>query len=390
MVVRKFRRRRKKVISIPFLFLTIILSIFTLFIFRHIKILPLPDFKKRNEIRLIIYNACSKYCNYIKLEGLGKELAKRFTEGNFMILEIKNHPQFKIKINSEIRYSSNNLDKAKELHKLIPFAEMLETKTYTDTIQILLGMDSIKELFNKGIENENEIVIIIKEEFFNQLEPIILNTFKEFKKVIFKGDGNSYEMQAHIELYYPSNLKDRVESVRLKLSNQEYIEKVNDNLNNIIVVIPMWEGEKKAEDYWIIVKKSDFKLYLYKGTKLVKAYPIALGKNPGDKQRVGDYRTPEGNFYIKEIINSSSWEHDFPDDGKGPIKGAYGPWFLGLYTGPETTKSGKGWEGIGIHGTHDPSSIGTLASEGCIRMYNQDIIELKNLVKIGTPVIIEP
>ncbi|MDD6850571.1 MAG: L,D-transpeptidase [Veillonellaceae bacterium] len=39
-----------------------------------------------------------------------------------------------------------------------------------------------------------------------------------------------------------------------------------------------------------------------------------------------------------------------------------------------------GWDGIGIHGTHDPNSIGTNASEGCIRMYNQDVAELKEII----------
>lgn len=44
------------------------------------------------------------------------------------------------------------------------------------------------------------------------------------------------------------------------------------------------------------------------------------------------------------------------------------------------------WGGYGIHGTDNPASIGTAASHGCIRMYNEDVIELYNLVPIGTPV----
>ena len=37
-----------------------------------------------------------------------------------------------------------------------------------------------------------------------------------------------------------------------------------------------------------------------------------------------------------------------------------------------------GWKGIGIHGTHAPDSLGTMASEGCIRMNNDEIRDLKN------------
>ncbi len=148
-------------------------------------------------------------------------------------------------------------------------------------------------------------------------------------------------------------------------------------------------SKENSNAYNISIKKQEFRLYLFQGTNLIKTYPIATGRNPGDKVRGGDFRTPEGNFYIKRIENASSWDHDF-HDGKGSIKGAYGPWFLRLYTGSDRTKTGKGWKGIGIHGTHDPSSIGTMASEGCIRMHNEDVAELKGLVKIGTPVTIDP
>lgn len=145
----------------------------------------------------------------------------------------------------------------------------------------------------------------------------------------------------------------------------------------------------KDSEYKIVIVKKEFKLYLYQGTNLVTNYSVAIGKNPGDKKKFGDYRTPEGNFYITEIQDSHTWEHDF-HDGKGPIKGAYGPWFFRLYTGKDRTNSHKKWTGIAIHGTHNPASICTMASEGCIRLHNQDDIALKALVSVGTPVIIEP
>jgi lipoprotein-anchoring transpeptidase ErfK/SrfK len=40
----------------------------------------------------------------------------------------------------------------------------------------------------------------------------------------------------------------------------------------------------------------------------------------------------------------------------------------------------------GIHGTNMPNSIGTYASHGCVRMFNEDVINLYNQVSIGTPV----
>ncbi|MBB4226297.1 L,D-transpeptidase [Rhizobium mongolense] len=42
-----------------------------------------------------------------------------------------------------------------------------------------------------------------------------------------------------------------------------------------------------------------------------------------------------------------------------------------------------------IHGTNDPSSIGTNASSGCFRMYRQDVEELYEMVQPGTQVIVQ-
>ncbi len=44
---------------------------------------------------------------------------------------------------------------------------------------------------------------------------------------------------------------------------------------------------------------------------------------------------------------------------------------------------------IYIHGTSEEDKIGTPASIGCIRMYNQDVIDLYRMVEIGTEVLIE-
>ena len=44
---------------------------------------------------------------------------------------------------------------------------------------------------------------------------------------------------------------------------------------------------------------------------------------------------------------------------------------------------------IYIHGTHEEGLIGTPASKGCVRMMNSDIIEIYEMVAIGTRVLIE-
>ena len=47
---------------------------------------------------------------------------------------------------------------------------------------------------------------------------------------------------------------------------------------------------------------------------------------------------------------------------------------------------------VAIHGTtqHMRRSIGTAASYGCIRMYNEDVVDLYQRVNVGTPVLAVP
>ena len=164
------------------------------------------------------------------------------------------------------------------------------------------------------------------------------------------------------------------------------------NESKIAEILPVPESNMKGDiferpdkllpasnKFRIEISKSKYQLKLYDDKKLIKTYRIAVGKNPGDKMRVGDHRTPVGRFKIVSIEPSSTWKHDFRD-GKGEIAGAYGPWFLRL--------DAKGWRGIGIHGTHDPDSRGTMATEGCIRLSNEDISELRKYAYRNMPVTI--
>lgn len=131
----------------------------------------------------------------------------------------------------------------------------------------------------------------------------------------------------------------------------------------------------------IVISKQEMTLSLYdQDDLLICRFPIACGRNLGNKSRVGDMKTPEGDFTVQQIQPASTWTHDF-GDGKGEIKGCYGNWFIRLKTPPHT--------GIGIHGTHDPASIGTRATEGCIRLHNADLDSLKPMVRTGMAVRIE-
>lgn len=129
----------------------------------------------------------------------------------------------------------------------------------------------------------------------------------------------------------------------------------------------------------IVIEKSKFLLSFYEGRTAVFSFPIAVGLYSGNKKKGGDMRTPTGHFVVESIHDSRHWVHDFKD-GKGPIKGAYGPWFIRLKTG---------WSGIGIHGTHAPDSIGKKTTEGCVRLLNEHIELLVKRIQSGVLVTIK-
>jgi lipoprotein-anchoring transpeptidase ErfK/SrfK len=133
---------------------------------------------------------------------------------------------------------------------------------------------------------------------------------------------------------------------------------------------------------FIVADKPSLQLTLVDGEgNIIKQYGMSCSKVYGPKRVRGDNKTPEGKFKINELLYAKGIPHDF-GDGKGPIKDAYGPWFLRLDV--------PGFRDIGIHGTPFPESIGTRATEGCIRLTNEDIVDLKARVKLGTVVIITP
>ncbi len=141
---------------------------------------------------------------------------------------------------------------------------------------------------------------------------------------------------------------------------------------------------------FILISKPEFRLYVCEvvGTDTVKRvhYPVCVGKAKGQKQKKGDMKTPECTFdkpfTITEIVDASKWTHDF-GDGRGSIL-SYGHWFMRLKT--------PGHSGIGIHGsTNNESSVPGRGSEGCIRLRDDDLIQLKEKYAfVGMRVVILP
>lgn len=134
---------------------------------------------------------------------------------------------------------------------------------------------------------------------------------------------------------------------------------------------------------FIVVDKGRMKVILFdRFGRTLKTYGMACAKAFGTKHEKGDSRTPEGFFRAEGIYDSTDWLFT-DDDGKtSKKKGQFGPRFIRLRI-PGTSQ-------IGIHGTCAPWSIGGRSSHGCIRLTNENILELVELVEIGMPVIVIP
>lgn len=134
------------------------------------------------------------------------------------------------------------------------------------------------------------------------------------------------------------------------------------------------DAKYAAYAQFIVIDKSENKLYFYELGKLVKSFPVATGAKPS--------YTPEGLFSIVEKIKNRPYY-------KGKIKGGdpknpLGDRWLGL----KVVKNGKVSYAYGIHGTNNEKSIGKYVSEGCIRMHNKDVRWFYDQVKTKTPVLI--
>lgn len=123
-----------------------------------------------------------------------------------------------------------------------------------------------------------------------------------------------------------------------------------------------------APDYKIEINKNTNKLYLYNGSKVIKTYKVATGRSKS--------LTPEGTFPMVVKISKPGWKKVPGGVPENPL----GARWNGI------SVNGDNGRTYGIHGTNNPKSIGSHASSGCVRMYNEDVIDLYNTIYEGTPV----
>lgn len=129
----------------------------------------------------------------------------------------------------------------------------------------------------------------------------------------------------------------------------------------------------------ITINLAEYRLYLVweqQGRRLVRIYPIGIGAE--------GVETREGRFVVTGVVSDPTWTVPASIRAERPELPASVP------PGPENPL-GKFWiglslEGIGIHGTNKPFGLGRRVSQGCIRLYPEDIEDLAARVGKGTAV----
>jgi lipoprotein-anchoring transpeptidase ErfK/SrfK len=132
----------------------------------------------------------------------------------------------------------------------------------------------------------------------------------------------------------------------------------------------------------IIIKQSERRLYFTTGAGTAVRYPIAIG-------RAG--KAWQGETFVQGKFVAPAWSapwvvlRDHPALSRvipgGSPRNPMGAAAITLNLSE-----------VAIHGT-SPSmrrSVGTAASYGCIRMYNEDVVDLYHRVEVGTPVVAIP
>ncbi|GJD32121.1 putative L,D-transpeptidase YbiS [Methylobacterium adhaesivum] len=128
----------------------------------------------------------------------------------------------------------------------------------------------------------------------------------------------------------------------------------------------------------VVVHTAARQLYFVNGDGTAIRYPVAVGK-PG-KQWTGA-REIDGKYVQPAWSPPREVKRDNP---RLPDVIAGGSPHNPMGSAALTLSGGE----YAIHGTNRPSSIGSYASYGCIRMYNQDVVDLYSRVSVGTPVYV--
>lgn len=187
-----------------------------------------------------------------------------------------------------------------------------------------------------------------------------LDALKQINRKVFLSTGDDGDLEI-----YTVQAGDTLGKIAQSFSTTyEMLQRLNGLKNSRIRVgqtLKILGG-----DFELVVRKGKFVMDLLLDGQFIKRYTVGLGV---------DGCTPLGEFTVKNRIPKpadGSWPHGHP-------KHRLGSHWLGL-------KSEAGHKGYGIHGCRpsENDQLGGECSKGCVRMTNEDVAEVFDIVPVGT------
>jgi lipoprotein-anchoring transpeptidase ErfK/SrfK len=136
------------------------------------------------------------------------------------------------------------------------------------------------------------------------------------------------------------------------------------------------EVTTESYDQVLLVRIGENRLYLYEEGRISQSWPVATGQP--------EYMTPTGTYEIVEKRYMPTWINPAPTTWGADLPPERPP-------GPSNPLGLRAlnWSApaIRFHGTEATYSLGYNASHGCVRLSNEDVIELYDTVEVGTPIV---
>ncbi len=190
--------------------------------------------------------------------------------------------------------------------------------------------------------------------------------------------GSAYVVRSRDTLQKIANAHDTTASLLAKVNGIRDVRRLRSGVTIKVVKGP----------FYAVVSKRKFTLELYlgspgeAGSMFVMSLSVGLGK---------DDSTPTGKWMVEphNKLKNPVYYNPRPEGERiiqaGDPKNPLGPYWIGL-KGMEGQAMGK--MSYGIHGTIEPDSIGKQASMGCIRMRNEDVAIVYDLLVEGKSVVV--
>lgn len=137
------------------------------------------------------------------------------------------------------------------------------------------------------------------------------------------------------------------------------------------------KGLFDAQPVSVTVSRDSTTVRVFRRTKLIRTYKVAVGEPK--------YPTPPGSYVVQAMSKNPTWT--VPNsDWAGDLAGKVIP--PGDPRNPLVARFIHFNGSVGFHGTKSIGSLGSAASHGCVRMNASDVIDLFDLVQVGTPVLV--